>query len=174
MPQEINFEPYTQYMLQECEKVRLPGTDLVNLMLGSYGGTSRHHNYVGGLLVHTCEVLRIVQCYKSYNSLFRAAILHDIAKSKEYDATGGKTAYYYNVGHVCGSILMALEMGIEFNEAEIHMMLAHHYKQEWKSPVSPQTPDALLLHMADMCSAQHGRITPTSDVTCPILRFENV
>lgn len=41
-------------------------------------------------------------------------------------------------------------------DAVTHCILAHHGRKEWGSPVEPQTIEALILHQADMLSAQYG------------------
>jgi len=40
----------------------------------------------------------------------------------------------------------------------------HHGRLEWQSPVEPQTPEARILHSADMLSAEYGeyKTTPPS------------
>lgn len=47
-------------------------------------------------------------------------------------------------------------------DAVTHCILAHHGRKEWGSPVEPQTIEALILHQADMLSAQYGA---TKEVT---------
>lgn len=41
-------------------------------------------------------------------------------------------------------------------DAVTHCILAHHGRKEWGSPVEPQTIEALILHQADLLSAQYG------------------
>lgn len=56
-------------------------------------------------------------------------------------------------------VVAARQTGIdrEIEEAVVHCILAHHGPvKEWGSPVAPQTLEALLLHQADMLSAQFG------------------
>ena len=36
----------------------------------------------------------------------------------------------------------------------VHMILSHHGKGEWGSPKPPATPEAMLLHLADMADSQ--------------------
>lgn len=69
--------------------------------------TSFHHNQLGGLLVHTAEVIRLSECIADYweerygnnfinrHLLLSASLLHDIAKIEEIsvDATIGKIEY---------------------------------------------------------------------------------
>jgi 3'-5' exoribonuclease len=38
-----------------------------------------------------------------------------------------------------------------------HCILAHHGRQEWGSPIEPQTVEAMIIHYADMLSAQHAK-----------------
>jgi 23S rRNA maturation-related 3'-5' exoribonuclease YhaM len=42
-------------------------------------------------------------------------------------------------------------------DAVIHCMLSHHGRREWGSPVEPVTPEAYILHVADMLSSREGQ-----------------
>ena len=170
-------------------------------------GSSRfHHDYLGGLALHTAEVvhncLKLVGAlfyddpeyrYISYvghlnlSALLVSAFLHDYCKTLEYtyelkmvypeDAYKTPevsvlpsqrikpgsikgTEYRDRIGHVVGSTMVfqmnAMQAGLPLNfiTAVMHIMLAHHGRKEWGSPVEPKTPEAWLLHSADMLSAQ--------------------
>jgi 3'-5' exoribonuclease len=64
------------------------------------------------------------------------------------------------ISHVVGSVLAfhdvvrAVDGDPEFRERVTHVMLAHHGRHEWRSPVEPCTPEAWILHAADMLSAK--------------------
>lgn len=143
------------------------------------GGKTRHHGYEGGLAQHTLEVVRY--CHRMTGGsqatgpmleiqrpLMVAAMFHDFAKIHSYqlweEDTGTvihKTEYESKIGHLVGSVLYFTEAcrqeGIShhaFIENVQHMMLAHHGRHEWRSPVEPQTLGAHILHAADMQSMQ--------------------
>jgi hypothetical protein len=138
----------------------------------SSGSSGGHHAHVGGLMLHTAEVVR--NCIRlggkglRWDVLLTAAIWHDYAKTHEYefyfDGDVQKvrtTPYRKQIGHVVGSVLKlherARHLHIESEndiEAITHCMLAHHGRLEWRSPVEPQTDEAFLLHSADMLSAR--------------------
>lgn len=132
------------------------------------GGASHHHAYKGGLLQHTSEVvahvIRVAGPVLDMPSLILAAIWHDYMKTREYviepDGRITKTQYHAQIGHVAGSYVEfvhhARRLGVPDTEIEKigHIMLAHHGRLEWRSPVEPQTPEAFILHTADMLSAR--------------------
>jgi 3'-5' exoribonuclease len=146
-------------------------TDIViydPLFVTAPGGVSHHHAWVGGLLQHTSEVVahidRIVGDQLDMESLLTAAIWHDYMKTREYvfaeDGTIQKTEYHARIGHVAGSyvefVYHARKENLSEDKIETigHIMLAHHGRLEWRSPVEPQTPEAFILHTADMLSAR--------------------
>jgi 3'-5' exoribonuclease len=71
--------------------------------------------------------------------------------------------YYNRIRHVSGSAiefahharLSGVPQGVE--EAVVHAILSHHGRKEWGSPVEPQSKEALILHQADMLSANYER-----------------
>ena len=140
-----------------------------------------HHAYTGGLVVHTVEVAEIAlqiaastddhtNAMLNRDILLTAALWHDYCKIHEYTEVNGEWIYStdnYNrrIGHITGSVLAFLvraEAGCNnitqpTLDAITHAMLAHHGPvREWGSPVAPQTIEALILHQADMLSANFG------------------
>lgn len=132
-----------------------------------------HHNYAGGLLEHTLQVvdlcLRAVPVYPMLNQdlLVTGALLHDIGKLDEY-RTRVVTEYTVE-GKLLGHIMMGVErvgraiektrsQGYEFTiELEWmvkHMLLSHHGTTEFGSPVVPMFPEAFVLHMMDNLDAK--------------------
>jgi 3'-5' exoribonuclease len=141
----------------------------------SPGSSGHHHAYLGGLLQHTTEVVENVVhlsgarngTLQYFDELLLAAIWHDYHKIYEYAAeTRGdedvilKLEYRVRVGHVAGSFAefyhQAKLTGLTDQAINLigHIMLAHHGRLEWRSPVEPQTPEAFILHAADMLSAR--------------------
>lgn len=137
---------------------------------------TKHHVYEGGLVVHTAEVLRFALGAADAIAANRvvvamAAIWHDYAKIAEYrlvPSFGGKAEFYEHtsyrklIRHVAGSFadftrLAILQgLGPPIVESIGHCILAHHGRKEWGSPVEPQTPEAWILHAADMWSCHYG------------------
>jgi 3'-5' exoribonuclease len=132
-----------------------------------YGAKSHHHNYKGGLFVHSAEV--VDNCMMAATPavdmqvLLTAAIWHDYLKIEEYaaDEKGEPqyTDFKHKIGHIAGSFA---EFACAANEAGVdkdtsgkvcHCILAHHGRPEWGSAIIPQTPEALTLHWADCLSA---------------------
>ena len=123
-----------------------------------------HHAYVGGLATHTYEMLKLgVEVCKifeevSYDYLISGIIIHDIGKINEYQkpTVGDFSSEGKLLGHI--SILdakiyeNAKKLGIEDSEEIMvlrHMILSHHGKKEFGSPVLPSTMEAVVLNLID-------------------------
>jgi len=123
-----------------------------------------HHNFIGGLLEHTVNVIKlsenICEVYPELNKelLITAAILHDVGKLEEYQfekvidvsEEGGLT------GHIVFGDRMLRDKIKEIHEFpdELklrlhHMMLSHHLKEGFGSPRKPQFLEAVALAYAD-------------------------
>jgi 3'-5' exoribonuclease len=125
---------------------------------------SMHHVFLGGLLEHTLSVAnmaeRACQHYAAMNRdlVLAGVFLHDVGKTAElsYERSFG----YTDAGNLIGHISMethwvAREIDRIPNFPEelrlqiLHIILAHHGKLEFGSPVLPRTPEALLVHYLD-------------------------
>jgi 3'-5' exoribonuclease len=168
----VNQENALDFLFEVTSK-HLPSVDqalaLVVLsdadFLVSPGSSRYHHAYRGGLVHHTAEVVEnCMSMIGASRALLLAAIWHDYMKKREYfleeDGSITKTPYCYLIGHVVGSAMAFREAAIPlagdmcFVDSVTHIMLAHHGRNEWRSPVEPQTPEAWILHAADMLSAR--------------------
>jgi len=137
------------------------------LFFVSPGGVTKHHDYKHGLIIHVGEVMRNVRLMTRFSpsdELATAVIWHDYMKIREYglDSDGKvvKLPYRNLVRHVTGSAMefhlhAAVCLPSETVERIVHLLLSHHGRKEWGSPVEPQTAEAFILHAADMMSA-HG------------------
>ena len=125
---------------------------------------SLHHVCLGGLLEHTLSVLGMAErACEHYPELNRdlvtaGVLLHDVGKSAEL--TYQRSFGYSDEGNLIGHISMESEWisraaaGIPDFPANLrlqilHIVLSHHGKLEYGSPVLPKTPEALLVHYLD-------------------------
>lgn len=123
-----------------------------------------HHNYRGGLLEHTVAVAEICDAVHSHydyldrDLLLCGALLHDIGKMRELQASG--FIDYSDEGRLIGHIVLGAQMVKEKIQAlsgfpeELamrlqHLILAHQGKGEYGSPVAPMTMEAIILYYAD-------------------------
>jgi len=125
---------------------------------------SLHHVFLGGLLEHTLSVAAMAQLacshYRDLNRdlVLAGVLLHDVGKTAElsYQRSFG----YTDAGNLVGHISMEAEWinraadGIQGFPRELrlqllHIVLSHHGKLEFGSPVLPKTPEALLVHYLD-------------------------
>jgi 3'-5' exoribonuclease len=132
-----------------------------------YGAKKHHHNFKGGLFVHTAEVVDNCMMAETpavnMQVLITAAIWHDYLKILEYAADEKGEPQYTDfkrrVGHIAGSFAefaaSATDAGVDGNiiREVSHCILSHHGRAEWGSAITPQTPEALTLHWADCMSA---------------------
>lgn len=130
-----------------------------------------HHAIRGGLLMHTLSIVRLAErvCevypFVDRELLFAGAILHDIAKTAEYETSSSGLATGYSVrgnliGHLADGAIMirkaADELGIKSEVVMLleHMVLSHHGTPEFGSAVRPAFIEAELLSELDMLDAR--------------------
>jgi len=125
---------------------------------------SLHHVCLGGLLEHTLSVAAMAEraCghYREVNRdlVLAGVLLHDVGKTAElsYERSFG----YTDEGNLLGHITMETQwiaraidelrdFPSELRLQILHIVLAHHGKLEFGSPVLPRTPEALLVHYLD-------------------------
>jgi len=135
---------------------------------------SMHHSYKHGNLEHTISMIKIFQIleenYGNSNDLdcdliYIGIILHDIGKIKEYSIKNGipvRNHGYSLIGHFSLGeeiVLQHIRKIIDFPEVlEIklrHLILSHHGKKEYGSPIEPQIPEAEILHLIDSLDAKY-------------------
>lgn len=133
-----------------------------------------HHARLGGLLQHTCEVVSIARsiaqvAHADIELVTVGAMLHDVGKTAAYSWETGAfdtTEWGRLAGHVAIGALMfrrrldAAPQTCTEDEARLieHMILSHHGKLEFGSPVRPLTLEAELLSFADDASAKTAAI----------------
>ena len=143
--------------------------------------TSVHHEFASGLIMHslfmaeTCDYLANKYGNINRDLLITGALLHDFGKMIELE---GPAVYHYSLegkllGHIsimCAEIRNAAkELKLE-GETPIlleHMILSHHGKLEYGSPVLPLTKEALLLSMVDLIDSKMMIVSKALDATEP-------
>jgi len=137
------------------------------------GAIEIHHNWIGGLLEHTLEVLKYsLLSFDLFPVLDRdllivGALLHDIGKLDELEMTsrikGSDSGQL--IGHiVLSSIFVSNKMdklgfNKELKDKILHIIVSHHGKTEYGSPKQPMFPEAVVIYYADEISSKIAEIT---------------
>lgn len=126
-----------------------------------------HHAYVHGLLEHTLDVTKsaraigFIYLNKGLNVdmdvLTAGALLHDIGKLGAYsiDLAPQITLYGAVIDHIPLGYSMFMDFARKYDLDENitlaigHIIVSHHGKKEYGSPVLPSTPEALIVSAAD-------------------------
>lgn len=127
-----------------------------------------HHEFTNGLLYHTLSMAglaeKIAAFYPSIDRdlLIGGVLLHDLGKTIEL--SGPIIPKYTTEGKLLGHISImageirkvADELGIKSEVPTLlaHMVLSHHGKMEFGSPVTPLIREALVLSMIDDLDAK--------------------
>ena len=125
---------------------------------------SMHHAHLGGLLEHTLSILGMAErACAHYGGLNRDLVvagvfLHDVGKTAElsYQRSFG----YTDAGNLLGHIALEADwisrsvgkipgFPEELRMQILHIVLSHHGRLDFGSPVLPKTPEALLVHYLD-------------------------
>lgn len=134
---------------------------------------SVHHAYYSGLSYHMVRMLEIGEFVIGQRPFLNAdllrggILLHDLGKILEYEGgEQGICTNYTMAGSLLGHISMVnawiheaagqFEMTVDDPVVMSlqHMVLSHHGKLEWGSPVLPQLPEAIALHHIDSLDAK--------------------
>lgn len=161
-------------LLNEIEDVEI--NNLVKTIFAKYereifsypAAKTNHHNYLRGLITHSISMAEIASFigskYENINLdiLVAGALLHDIGKIVEL--SGPEITTYTTEGQLLGHISIGFSMlKDECNRLNIdkekavqlqHIILSHHGKFEYGSPVLPATKEAILLSMIDDMDAK--------------------
>ncbi len=131
-----------------------------------------HHAYLGGLLEHLVEVVRLadaaLEVYPELNAdlLLAGVLLHDVGKLRDF--TWQTDIRYSDEGRLIGYVVAGEEMVAQaireipgFPEELAlrirHMLVSQRGKFEYGSPRRPMTLEALALHKLDDLSVQVNR-----------------
>ena len=163
-------DPYYRAL---AESVLRDDADIVQRMKRAPAAKTMHHAYPVGLLEHVVSITKVLDFLSGHygaalgrDLLFLGGFFHDIAKIWElsYD----RVTDYTTEGKLVGHLVMGVELvdrkirelesqpgrlpGIFPEEKKLlvkHLILAHHGKLEYGSPVLPQCLEALIVHYID-------------------------
>jgi 3'-5' exoribonuclease len=146
------------------------------------GGVKLHHNCLGGLLVHTHNMLKVAEAILPFypdvqQDLVLAGIfIHDMGKTEElsYDIAFSYTDSGQLIGHITKSLLMfhkkvdSLEakgtsIDKEIVDALGHIIISHHGAYEFGSPKLPATAEAFMVNYIDDLDAKMSQVTSLID-----------
>lgn len=143
--------------------------------LVQYPASIYGHQGYGGLIWHTLNTIRLCESvyilYKNMlnrDLLIGGAILHDLAKIKDYKIEKGIVTKVTDQSKFIGHIVTmaydvretARRLKIDVNSQEVelleHMILSSHGKGEYGSPIEPAIPEAFALHLVDALDTKLG------------------
>lgn len=141
--------------------------------------SKNHHEFVSGLAYHTLSMMKVgevlIQVYPQLNKdlIYGGILLHDLGKTIEL--SGPVVPTYTIEGKLLGHISIASSMIKEAaNELKIdgeevillqHMILSHHGKNEFGSPVLPQIREAEIISLIDNIDARMNMMDKVLETT---------
>lgn len=155
--QSSHLKQLMQEVLQEEE--------IKNLLMKSPAAKSIHHAKKGGLLEHivsVCKVLKMMAGHYQYlNSdlLIFGGVFHDLGKVWELEIQNNQIQYSHR-GRLLGHMQLSCEL-IDRKSKQIlgfptdlrdvlkHIVLSHHGRLEYGSPVRPYFPEAYIVASID-------------------------
>ncbi len=144
--------------------------DFVDRFARAPAARQNHHAYIGGLLEHTISITRMAEAFARTSNapidadlLVAGALLHDVGKVEELAV--GTTIEYTDTGRLVGHLTLGTIMVKDRCDALkgfpreklwllLHLILSHHGRLEFGSPVRPAIPEALALHHLDNLDAK--------------------
>ena len=139
---------------------------------------SMHHAWIGGLLEHTLQLLKLAEAmlplYPALNRdiVLMGLFLHDLGKTSEMTWEQGfdYTEDGNLVGHVVrGAIWLQFKAAVAAKQTGIklppsalrvmqHIILSHQGEPEWGAAVYAATPEAVFVSMIDNLDARMGMV----------------
>lgn len=155
---------YRELGLCICEEAR-------GLLVHVPGAKAIHHAYMGGALVHSLSVGRLSKAMAEQiegawvDLATTGGLLHDVGKLFTYELDG-LSINYTEDGQLLDHVFMGAEIvdnlaeqfiKDEFDEIKIrllkHVILSHHQKLEYGSPVTPRCIEAWIVSHCDALDA---------------------
>jgi len=156
----------------------LADAELMEKFRNSPAAVKIHHDYLGGLLEHTHNMLRVAMAILPLYPQVQADLvlagifLHDMGKTEElsYEMAFSYTDSGQLIGHIAQTLLMvnkkadALKakgapVDKQILDALGHIILSHHGEYEFGSPKLPATPEAFMVNYIDDLDAKVSQVT---------------
>lgn len=144
--------------------------DYKSEIMHSAAGKTIHHNYVGGLLQHTyemvCEAMITSLNYDNLDGeiLICGTVLHDIGKLWEMKTSPLGHVEYTPEGRLLGHAAIGMQIVDEYAKFALydservrlikHMIASHHGQLEMGAIVEPAIPEAVVLNAIDMIDSR--------------------
>ena len=155
----------------------LADEELMQKFCTAPGGVKLHHSYIGGLLEHTHNMLRVASAILPLYSHVQADLvltgifLHDMGKTSElsYDMAFAYTDSGQLIGHIVKSTIMLnnkaqklRDKGVQIDDATLdsltHIILSHHGEYDFGSPKLPAMPEAFMVYYIDDLDAKMNQV----------------
>jgi 3'-5' exoribonuclease len=156
----------------------LADTELMDKFCNAPAAVKIHHDYLGGLLEHTHNMLRVASAilplYPQVQSdlVLTGVFLHDMGKTEElsYEMAFSYTDSGQLLGHIAQTLLMVNKKaaalaarGTAIDKQVLnalgHIILSHHGEYEFGSPKLPATPEAFMVYYIDDLDAKVCQVT---------------
>lgn len=163
--------------LKALAQAFLADEDLMANFCKAPGGMKVHHGYIGGLLEHTHNMLRVAQAilplypHVQRDLVLTGVFLHDMGKTEElaYDMAFSYTDSGQLIGHVTKTLVMIQQkagalrsQGRQINPEALdalgHIVLSHHGQLEFGSPKLPATAEAFMVYYLDDLDAKMNQV----------------
>jgi len=160
----------------------LADTELMEKFCTAPGGVKLHHDYIGGLLEHTHNMLRvaaaILPLYPQVQAdlVLAGIFLHDMGKTEElsYEMAFSYTDSGQLIGHIAQTLLLVnrkadhlAATGTPVDKVILdalgHIILSHHGEYEFGSPKLPATPEAFMVYYIDDLDAKLNQVASAID-----------
>jgi 3'-5' exoribonuclease len=160
----------------------LADSELMEKFCNSPAAMKLHHDYIGGLLEHTHNMLQVAAAILPFypdvqhDLVLAGILLHDIGKTDElaYDMAFSYTDSGQLIGHISKSLLMINQKadslrsgGTQIDQTVLdalgHIILSHHGAYEFGSPKLPATAEAFMVCYIDNLDAKISQVTSAID-----------
>ena len=165
-----------------AESVLKDDSDISTRLKRAPAAKTMHHAYVTGLLEHIVSITGLLDSISKHygkkldrDLMFLGGFFHDVAKI--WELSYERVTDYTDAGKLVGHIVMGVELvdrkirELESQEGRLpgkfpedkkllvkHVILAHHGKLEYGSPVLPQCLEALIVHYIDDLDSKVNQI----------------
>jgi 3'-5' exoribonuclease len=163
--------------------------EIATLLRRAPAAKAFHHAFLGGLVEHVVSLCRLCskvhELYPWLNRdlLIATSLLHDIGKI--YELSYLRNINYSDRGKLIGHISIGLQvlraiaervpnMGQETMDILEHLVLSHHGKLEYGSPVEPACAEAVLFHFLDHADSKLAAIKQMIDLPNALIWTERV